>query len=413
MTSSLIEALENDSSNALSLVRGMLDHGARIDERSAAKQGDTPLHVAARKHSPDMLKLLLDRGASIDARNGHEMTPLMSAISGGKTDNCKLLLERGADPKLRCIDGKGTLHLAVGEENLATLELLLNHGADINMVQQSGCSALSAAIMLDLRGPAGPASRGSDVQQDTPKHRIMQLLIERGTAIDKKAVDGATDLHTAAVMGDLAAVRILLDAGADPNAIDDCYRKPLWPAVRQNHIPIMELLLPLTTNIDDQIYTGHTYLSTAARWGHKECVRMLLDAGAAIWPQLPGPQFVEPERRCKHYGCDAMYWACDEDARDDGVVSMILEEGAKRSSVTDGTEQFAHWSGVWDRAVPAELAEFVKWINSRQAAGVSAEVEALRKEIIKRVYALEDEKRQKLAQEIALETRKGEEESAK
>lgn len=75
----------------------LLDRGAKI-----ALPGWTPLHYAAtgEKGEP-AVRLLLDRGAAIDARSPNGSTALMMAARYGSEASVKLLLTRGADPRLR------------------------------------------------------------------------------------------------------------------------------------------------------------------------------------------------------------------------------------------------------------------------------------------------------------------------
>lgn len=165
-------------------------------------------------------------------------------------------------------------------------------------------------------------------------------------------------------------------------------------------VEIVKLLLESTTNINDQVYNGHTCLSTAARWGLEECVKLLLGAGAEIWSSGPEPQFLEPERRLLWYGCDALSWAVS--SHDQDVVRLILVAGAERQFERTTEGGYAEWLEVWDRAQPVELDRFIEWINRRQALSDTPEHEALRTEMSEKVYGLEEEKRRKIAEEIVV-----------
>jgi ankyrin repeat protein len=59
--------------------------------------GDPPILVAASHNCVDTVKLLLDKGADINAKDHDGWTPLIKAASGGLTDLARLLLEREAD----------------------------------------------------------------------------------------------------------------------------------------------------------------------------------------------------------------------------------------------------------------------------------------------------------------------------
>jgi ankyrin repeat protein len=77
-------------------MRRLLDRGAKVD-----KPGWTPLHYAATGPEPAAVKLLLERGATVDARSPNRSTPLMMAAQYGNEASVELLLSKGADPKAR------------------------------------------------------------------------------------------------------------------------------------------------------------------------------------------------------------------------------------------------------------------------------------------------------------------------
>ena len=400
MSSELHEALQKDPSEAYPLVRKLLDEGAAVNERSTDELL-TPLHQAAKSQDRRIVELLLDKGADIDARDGSKMPPLMVAVCHGQLENCKVLLERGADTSLRAINGASILELAVRNEYPAIVRLLLEYGVDINTRERVGGTVLISAIMIDEATYLGGMKlRRYGDSFSTTKLEIMRLLIDNSIDIEARLSDGTTALHSAALVGDNEAIKILLDAGANPNVVDDCNRKPLWAAVRENNVESVKLLLKRTTDINDQVYNGHTCLSTAARWGHEECVKLLLEAGAEIWCQAPGPQFLEPERRLMWYGCDALGWAVDGGHLD--VVELILRAGTERQpeSIADGV--YAEWLEVWDRGNPEELRSFREWINRRIALSETPELEALRAELVEGVYRMDMEKRREIGEQIGL-----------
>ncbi len=75
--------------------RKLIAHGAKVQ-----RPGWSPLHYAASGPNTDVLVLLLERGADINARAPNGNTPLMMAARYGAEGNVKLLLQRGADKSL-------------------------------------------------------------------------------------------------------------------------------------------------------------------------------------------------------------------------------------------------------------------------------------------------------------------------
>jgi ankyrin repeat protein len=75
--------------------------GAGADPSVVDKQGFTPLHFAAQSLDPGAVRLLIDAGADIEARNVHGATPLLVALTNvrdSEGDAVRILLDAGADP---------------------------------------------------------------------------------------------------------------------------------------------------------------------------------------------------------------------------------------------------------------------------------------------------------------------------
>jgi len=157
----------------LDVARILLDRGAQVNAVSAY---NTPLHLAARAGHQDLVALLVARGADVQAREHRGLSPLDEAIAlpgdwtPARTAIVTLLLQSGAD--LRGSDGRTTppLHQAVRRGNATLAELLLAHGADINARDEHGRTALHWAVsddrmeMVELLGialhpPTGHAMR--------------------------------------------------------------------------------------------------------------------------------------------------------------------------------------------------------------------------------------------------------------
>jgi uncharacterized protein len=102
-------ALNVDAANAMgetplmmAALKGRLDWAKKLIERGAKvqKPGWSPLHYAATGPNTELLALLLDRGADINALAPNQNTPLMMAARYGTEENVKLLLQRGANKTL-------------------------------------------------------------------------------------------------------------------------------------------------------------------------------------------------------------------------------------------------------------------------------------------------------------------------
>lgn len=151
----------------LAKLQVLSDRGFSVEGTSTRGRA---LHVAASHNDVEAIAFLLDHGANIEAKGGdYQFTPLLEAAYSGANDAVRLLVERGANPKA------GTEHF----------------GSPIYAAAFSG------------------------------KRETVRLLLSLNLGIDLQAgrqSDGATPLHFAYWNADPEMVRLLVDAGAKPDA---------------------------------------------------------------------------------------------------------------------------------------------------------------------------------------------------
>jgi len=113
-----------------------------------SSDGWTPLHLAAFFGHAELAGALLDRRAQIEARSTNPMknTPLHAAVAGGRLEVVKLLLNHGADVNA-CQEGGWTpLQAAAQNGNREIVEVLLAQGADVHARASNNQSALDLAL---------------------------------------------------------------------------------------------------------------------------------------------------------------------------------------------------------------------------------------------------------------------------
>jgi len=107
----------------LACIRGQADVARRLIARGADvnKTGWTPLHYAASSGQIEIIRMLLDQNAYIDAESPNGTTPLMMAAMYGTAEAVKLLLDAGADPSVKNQFGLRAAEFAkqAGREDLA------------------------------------------------------------------------------------------------------------------------------------------------------------------------------------------------------------------------------------------------------------------------------------------------------
>jgi ankyrin repeat protein len=118
--------VSDESPLMLASLRGQIDLVRKLIARDAAvnKPGWTPLHYAATNGHVEIIKLLLENYAFIDAPSPNETTPLMMAAMYGSTQSVELLLGEGADPLLKNQQGMTALDFARRGQRPDALEIL-------------------------------------------------------------------------------------------------------------------------------------------------------------------------------------------------------------------------------------------------------------------------------------------------
>jgi len=98
-----VRTAQDESPLMLAALKGYTDICGKLIERDADvnKPGWAPLHYAATGGHLDIMRMLLDNNAYIDAASPNGTTPLMMAAKYANAETVKLLLEAGADPSLK------------------------------------------------------------------------------------------------------------------------------------------------------------------------------------------------------------------------------------------------------------------------------------------------------------------------
>ena len=115
--------------------------------RTHDADGWTPLHLAAHYGHPETVAILLHNNAPVNIRSANQManTPLHAALAGRRADVVKILVDAGADVNAKQHGGWVPLHSAAANGDRAMVDLLIARGADRNAVNDAGVSAAAFA----------------------------------------------------------------------------------------------------------------------------------------------------------------------------------------------------------------------------------------------------------------------------
>jgi len=243
-------------------LRRLLDDGLSPDAATGAG-GTTALMLAA----PDVekMRLLLDRGADVNARAQSRFTALMVAAQyqdGGAAID--LLLDRGAEVAggTPPVFGANPFFLAAYAGNVRSLPRLLSAGGTLD-----GAMTL---IGTSRTTPILGAAKFGDLN-------VVRALLDLGVPVDAADGNGITMLARAALGNDVDLARLLLDRGADVNQIDTRGMTPLlWAAnVDFGDDAMVRLLLAAGARTDARTGDGLTALELARQHGHVNLIPAL------------------------------------------------------------------------------------------------------------------------------------------
>ena len=245
------------SSGATDIVKFLLQNGATVN--GSNNYGFTPLHYADNEDRIEIAKILLQNGANVNASNNYGLTPLHYVYHDNEMEIAKILVQNGANINAKGNNNTTVLHYAVLEGKLEFVKLLLDNGAKINVKNNdSGFTPL----------------------QFTTDTEIAKILIQNGANIESKDKYGWTSLHHSSIANEVEMAKLLLENSANIEALDNNHRTPLFVACHEGNFKVAKLLIQNSANIDAKDADGWTALHHAVDDDKPELVEFLLKHGA-------------------------------------------------------------------------------------------------------------------------------------
>ena len=256
----------------LEVVRILLDHGATIN--ATCRYGYQPLHRAVDwREQSDMIEFLVSNGANLDGKIVPGLTPLHMGCKYNHVLNVRILLTLHVKTGLKLPDD--LLDFTLSHASPSAVEELLKHGFDPNCPEYVlGNTALHQALEeFAIAKEPGKSER-------TDERRAWKSIVQ--TLLKYKANVGATNIFSDQPLHSLVRMRkpeadidddykemidLLLTSGADMNALNYLRQSPLWLAASHLDYSVVSFLLLRDANhlSESQLESVVTYFEEKPR----------------------------------------------------------------------------------------------------------------------------------------------------
>ena len=277
----------------------MLLESGMADVDAVDENGSTAFMWASQEGHKEIMHMLVEKKAKVNAQNKIKWSAFMYAASSGHVEIARHLLnECGADARVQDHIGgtplrhavihrhveivkvlmtkhtlaelddflfrKNALLEASGMGNVEMIEYLVEQGADINEKNSEGTTPLMQCILRNQ------------------SKECVSVLLRLGADINVQDKDGFSPLVLAVIEGQTETVRLFLDAGASPTLSTTGGATPLILAAHFGFIDIARRLLSHNVPIDTQAKNGQNALIAASMHDHLDIVHFLVQHGASL-----------------------------------------------------------------------------------------------------------------------------------
>lgn len=313
----------------------LISDGMDIQRKDST--GNTLLHALARaKQRINLMEALIEKNANVNARNKAGWTPLHIAVVNGSYAKAKLLVEKGADvnAEIKEHDDDTPLHLASWQDDKKMAQMLIKQGADLSANGEEGTpletafnlraygvarsiikelrkrkeltltqerelpklppkkevqplysqretdydkeikqQVLSGKLDVNAKDGLGNPLLNRAISKGTPD--LVKFLVKRGADVNVADKQGWTPLHLAVALHSYEKAKILLDNGADIHARLQDKDTPAHMAAWYDDIPLMKLMINHKADLTDVMGEQGTPLQTAWYYRQFKMIRFL------------------------------------------------------------------------------------------------------------------------------------------
>jgi ankyrin repeat protein len=291
----IFEAIWNDDANA---VKEWIDWGYDVNFSS---EGESFLHLAASSGCENVVVLLINEGANVNAKTDTGYTPLDYALLGTETeakqDTAEFLRSNGAK------SGAGdSVHVAAALGNLEAIQTHLDSGMDINAkdrgygetplffaAQKNQLLAVKRLIEHganpDGEFPVSGSTSPIFIAASLGHLEVVNYLLEKNPDLFITGDFGNTLLHAAAGSGLTHLSKVLIHAGHIVDISNNRNSTPLMMTAGNEKVDLAKTLVAYSSNIEKQNSSGNTALHWAAEAGDAALCELLLGNGANTNPR--------------------------------------------------------------------------------------------------------------------------------
>ncbi|KAJ7156377.1 ankyrin repeat-containing domain protein [Mycena filopes] len=320
------ELVEASARGHYDMVKLLANSGANLNAQGGLY--GNALQAAALEGSKEVVQLLIDHGADVNAQGGECGNALQAAALEGSKEVVQLLIEHGADLNAQGGECGNALQAAAVEGSKEVVQLLIEHRANVNAQGGKCGNALQAAAVegskevvqlliehgANVNAQGGKCGNALLAAACMGHKEVVQLLIEHRAEVNAQVGEYyGNALQAAALYGHKEVVQLLIEHGADVNAQGGYFGNALQAAAQGGHKELVQLLIEHGANVNAQGGEFGNALQAAARWGHKEVVQLLIEHGADVNAQ--GGE----------YG-NALQAAAVEGSKE--VVQLLIDHGA-------------------------------------------------------------------------------------
>jgi ankyrin repeat protein len=310
----------------------LLAHGASVDATENWR-GQTALMWAVGQSHPEMVRELIAHGADVNKRSAQQdwkrqvtaeprekwmpqgaLTPLLFAARQGCLECTKILVDKGARLDAADLEGVSPLILAIINGHYDVAGYLIDKGADVNFADKTGRTALYSAVDFHTM-PASNRPSPKEIDNTLSSMDLIRMLVAHKANVNaqleklqpyRTKVDrgddtvfgaGATPILRAAKVGDTEVVRFLLEHGADVKLATRAGVNPLMAAAgvgtreedttgrhktEAEAIETIQVCLDAGVDVNAVDANGRSAVFGAAIWGMDQVVKFLAGHGAQL-----------------------------------------------------------------------------------------------------------------------------------